>query len=192
VTVLGLVLATLGGYAAGSVSPASLVARSRNVDIRTSGSGNPGATNVGRILGVRWGLLVALLDVAKGLLPAFLFALADERLGLVAGAAAVVGHVSSPLLKGRGGKGVATAMGAVLGVMPLWAAALIVVFVVVVAASRWVALGSMAAAATLVAITFVVDADAYHRAWAILLAVIILFRHRRNVAARWRTRRILR
>jgi len=192
VTVLGFVLAALGGYAAGSVSPAALVARSRNVDIRTAGSGNPGATNVGRLLGVRWGLLVALLDVAKGALPAFLFSLADERLGMVAGAAAVIGHVTSPLLKGRGGKGVATAMGAVLGVLPLWAGLLIVVFVVVVAISRWVALGSMAAAATLVAITFLEDADAYQRGWAILLALIILFRHRRNVVARWHSRRVLR
>lgn len=187
-----LVAAVAGGYLAGSVSPAVFVARTRKVDVRRSGSGNPGATNVGRLLGVRWGVLVALLDVAKGALPAWGFSMVDEHLGLVAGAAAVIGHVSSPFLRGRGGKGVATAFGAVLGVAPGWALVLLVAFVVVVAATRWVALGSMSAAAAVVAVTFFTDTDGFHRGWAVLLAGIILTRHRRNVVARWRTRRVLR
>jgi glycerol-3-phosphate acyltransferase PlsY len=187
-----LVAAVVGGYLTGSVSPAVFVARTRKVDVRSSGSGNPGATNVGRLLGVRWGVLVALLDVAKGAVPAWGFSLADERLGLLAGAAAVVGHVTSPFLRGRGGKGVATAFGAVLGVAPWWALILLVVFVVVVAATRWVALGSMSTAVALVAVTFLTDTDVFHRTWAVFLAMIILARHRRNVVARWRTRRVLR
>lgn len=192
INVLLLLAAAVGGYVVGSVSPAAFVARTRKVDLRSSGSGNPGATNVGRLLGVRWGVLVALLDVAKGALPAWSFSLVDERLGLLAGAAAVVGHVTSPFLRGRGGKGVATAFGAVIGVAPWWGLVLLVVFVVVVAATRWVALGSMSAAAAVVAVTLLTDTDVFHRSWAALLAVIILVRHRRNVMARWRTRRVLR
>ncbi len=191
-TTAEVALAFSCGYIAGSVSPATLVARSRKIDLRAAGSGNPGATNVGRLLGVRWGVLVALLDVAKGFLPAFLCTLIDERLGLLAGSAAVVGHVTSPFLKGRGGKGVATAMGAVLGVEPLWALMLIVVFVVVVALSRWVALGSMCAAGALLVVTFWSEPGVYYRLWSVVLAAVILARHRRNVVARWRTRRVLR
>lgn len=190
--VLLMAAAVGGGYLVGSVSPAVFVARTRHVDVRASGSGNPGATNVGRLLGVRWGVLVALLDVAKGVLPAWGFSFADERLGLLAGAAAVVGHVTSPFLRGRGGKGVATAFGAVLGVAPWWALVLLVVFVVVVAATRWVALGSMSSAAAVVAVTLLTDTDVFHRVWAVFLAVIILARHRRNVVARWRARTVLR
>lgn len=189
---LAFVVAGVCGYLAGSVSPASLVARTQKVDLRSAGSGNPGATNVGRLLGVRWGVLVALLDVAKGWVPAFVFAFFDLRLGLLAGAAAVVGHVSSPFLRGRGGKGVATTFGAVLGVAPQWALVLLVVFVVVVAMTRWVALGSMSAAAALVVLTLLADAEPAERLWAALLGVIILARHRRNIVARWQERRILR
>ena len=187
---LAVALAALCGYLVGAVSPAALLARSRAVDLRGLGSGNPGATNVGRVLGVRWGVVVALLDVTKGLVPSVAFGLWTEEAGLVAGAAAVVGHVSSPFLRGRGGKGVAAAFGAILGVAPLWALALLVVFAVVAAASRWVALGSMSAAVGLVVASLVTDADVAQQVWAAFLAALILVRHRVNVIARWRARRV--
>lgn len=187
-----LLLAATCGYLAGSLSPAALLARSRRVDLRSAGSGNPGATNVARVLGVRWGVLVGLLDVAKGALPALAFGLAGDAAGMVAGAAAVVGHISSPFLRGRGGKGVATAFGAVLGVAPLWGLAILAVFVVVAALSRWVALASMGSAVTLLVVAWVAGDGLPDRAWAGFLAVVILFRHRRNVLARWRGRRAVR
>ena len=160
---LAIALAAVGGYLVGAVSPAALLARSRHVDLRGLGSGNPGATNVGRVLGVRWGILVALLDVAKGFVPALGFSLVNSDAGLVAGAAAVIGHVSSPFLRGRGGKGVATAFGAVLGVAPFWALGLLVAFAVVVALSRWIALASMTTAVALVVVSLVTDADVAHQ-----------------------------
>ena len=184
--------AALCGYLVGAVSPAALLARSRHIDLRTLGSGNPGATNVGRVLGFRWGVTVALLDVLKGLLPAAAFGLAGEGLGLVAGAAAVVGHVSSPFLRGRGGKGVATAFGAILGVAPGWGLALLAVFVAVVGLTRWVALGSMSAAVALVVLSLVDGATAQVRVWAVFLALLILARHRTNVVTRWRAWRVYR
>jgi acyl phosphate:glycerol-3-phosphate acyltransferase len=190
VTAFVVVLAAACGYLAGAVSPAALLARSRHVDLRNLGSGNPGATNVGRVLGVRWGLLVGLLDAAKGFVPAFAFAMVGDRAGLVAGAAAVVGHVTSPFLRGRGGKGVATSLGAVLGVAPWWGLVVLLVFGLVVAVSRWFALASMAAALALVALSLVTDASPERRVWAAFLALVILVRHRRNLVARWRARRV--
>ncbi len=189
--VLIVVVSAAVGYAFGAVSPAVLLARSRSVDLRELGSGNPGATNVGRLLGVRWGVTVGLLDVTKGLVPALVMGLLiDELAGLVAGAAAVVGHVFSPFLRGRGGKGVATAFGAVLGVDPVWALVLLAVFVVVFLIGRWVALASMASALALVPLALSTDVSTARRVWAVSLAVLILVRHRKNVVARWRARRV--
>lgn len=189
---VAVLAAALCGYLVGAVSPAALLARSRHIDLRALGSGNPGATNVGRVLGFRWGATVALLDVLKGFLPAAAFGLAGEGLGLVAGAAAVVGHVSSPFLRGRGGKGVATAFGAILGVAPGWGLALLAVFVAVVGLTRWVALGSMSAAVALVVLSLVDGATAQVRVWAVFLALLILARHRTNVVTRWRAWRVYR
>ncbi|MDQ1642724.1 MAG: acyl phosphate:glycerol-3-phosphate acyltransferase [Actinomycetota bacterium] len=188
---LAVAAAAVVGYLLGAVSPAALIARARGIDLRGEGSGNPGATNVGRLLGLRWGVLVGVLDVLKGFVPAVLFfTFFGDGAGEVAGAAAVVGHVSSPFLRGRGGRGVATAFGAVLGVAAFWALALMVVFAVVAALSRWVGLASMAAGIALVVIALVTDADTDQRIWAVFLAVVILVRHRTNVVARWRAWRV--
>jgi glycerol-3-phosphate acyltransferase PlsY len=181
-----LLLAALVGYLCGSISTATLVARRRGVDLRTVGSGNPGATNVGRALGRRAGAVVALLDVVKGLLPAAAFGTVDHRAGLVAGVAAVLGHTTSPLLRGRGGRGAATAAGAVLGSHPLWAVPVLLTWVVVVAASRWVALASVTAAASLMVVALIGGRD---RLWAAVLMLIVLVRHRQNFARRLEARR---
>ncbi|MFP5219384.1 MAG: glycerol-3-phosphate 1-O-acyltransferase PlsY [Actinomycetes bacterium] len=181
-----LVLAAVAGYLAGSVSTATIVASRRGVDLRTVGSGNPGATNVGRALGRRAGVVVALLDVAKGLLPAAAMGAVDHRAGLVAGVAAVLGHVTSPFLRGRGGRGVATAAGAVLGSHPLWALAVVAVWAVVVAASRWVALASISAALTVLVVALVAREDVV---WAACLAAIVVVRHQPNLARRLERRR---
>ena len=181
-----LLVATAVGYLAGSVSTATIVASRRGVDLRSIGSGNPGATNVGRALGRRTGIAVALLDVLKGLLPAAGFGMLDHRAGLVAGVAAVVGHVTSPFLRGRGGRGVATAAGAVIGSHPLWAPVVLLVWVVVVAASRWVALASISAALSILVLALVAGEDLV---WALALAGIVIGRHQPNLARRLERRR---
>lgn len=191
----GLLLAAVVGYAVGSVSPAALLARARGVDLRHSGSGNPGATNAGRVMGRRVGVLVAVLDVLKGLVPAAGFGLAlGEPAGLVAGAAAVVGHVTSPWLRGHGGKGVATSLGAVLGVAPVWGLVALAVFGVVFWRSRWVALASVVGTLTLPALAVAAllagwpSGSAARLVWASFLAVVVVVRHRGNFAA-WRVER---
>ena len=181
------VVALVAGYLLGAVSPATVWARHRGYDLRASGSGNPGATNVGRLLGRRVGITVAVLDVAKGYVPALLFSLAvSHRAGLVAGLAAMLGHVTSPYLRGHGGKGVATAAGAILGSHPLWAPFVLVVWIVVVRLTHWVALGSVAAALVLPVIALVSGAPGPDLLWAAAIAGVVLFRHRVNFVRRFR------
>jgi acyl phosphate:glycerol-3-phosphate acyltransferase len=181
-----LLVAAAVGYLVGSVSTATIAARRRGVDLRTVGSGNPGATNVGRALGRRAGIAVALLDVVKGLAPAAGFGAVDHRAGLVAGVAAVLGHVTSPFLRGRGGRGVATAAGAVLGSHPLWAPVVLGTWLVVVLASRWVALASISAALAVLVVALVAGEDVL---WALVLALVVVVRHQPNVARRLEARR---
>lgn len=179
-----LVLAALVGYLCGSVSTATLAARRRGVDLRAVGSGNPGATNVSRALGRRSGALVAVLDIAKGALPAAGFGAVDHRAGLVAGVAAVLGHVSSPFLRGRGGRGVATAAGAVVGSHPLWAPVVLAVWALVWVGSRRVSLASVSAATSVTLVALVAGTDLL---WAAALTLVVLVRHLPHLA-RWQAR----
>jgi glycerol-3-phosphate acyltransferase PlsY len=176
-----LAVAAVVGYLIGAVSPATYLAGRRGIDLRGVGSGNPGASNAGRALGRRTGVIVALLDVLKGLVVAAGFGVLDHRAGLVAGVAAVIGHVTSPFLRGRGGKGVATALGAVLGSNPLWAPIVLLVWVLVLAASRWIALASVLAAVSILAIALIVNEDVI---WAAALTVIVVARHQTNFVRR--------
>lgn len=184
------VVAVVVGYLLGAVSPATLLARRAGADLRASGSGNPGATNVGRVLGRRAGVAVGVLDVSKGLLPALGFGVfVAHEAGLAAGLAAVLGHVSSPFLRGHGGKGVATAAGAILGSHPLWAPVVLLTWGAVVGASRWVALGSVLAALALPVVALVARAPAVDVAWAAAIAAVVVLRHRVNFVRWWTTRR---
>lgn len=181
----------LVAFFVGAVNPAAIFARVLGKDL-TAGSGNPGATNAGRVLGVRWGIIVAALDVLKGFVPAYVLA---RGVGLSAaylvGIAAVLGHIFSPFLKGKGGKGVATALGAVLAAHPVFGLGMLVVFGVVVAATHWVAAGSMAAASALilagvatatgVTVPGISPGTPWTAAWAITLGLIVLVRHRGNL-----------
>jgi len=185
---LGLAIA----YLAGSIPAAFIAGRVAGVDLRNHGSGNLGATNVTRVLGWKVGLPVYLFDTAKGaapvlLLPAWL-GVADSRgWALAYGVAAIAGHVRPIFLLGRGGgKGVATAAGAILGAQPFWAPVVLVVWVGVLATSRWIALASVAAALCVLGIALVRGEDVL---WALGLAAVIVVRHRANLMLRLAVRR---
>jgi glycerol-3-phosphate acyltransferase PlsY len=141
-------LLVVGGYLLGSVSFALWLVRWRTgSDIRTVGSGNAGATNVLRAHGRGLAVAVALLDIGKGTAAVLFVRLvtADPRYAAAAGLAAVLGHVF-PLFSGfRGGKGVATAVGAFLALAPLATVICLAVFLLIVAVSRYVSLGSVVA-----------------------------------------------
>ena len=178
----------LASFLLGSVNPASIVARILGKDLARSGSGNPGATNAGRVLGVRWGVVVGLLDVAKGYVPVVVV---QQVMGtvpaLVAGLAVVLGHIWSPFLRGQGGKGVATSLGAILAVQPWFALVMVVVFGLLVWRMRWVAGASVSACLVLLLLglgTWVGWLPGGSRdvgAWCVVLALIVIYRHRRNI-----------
>ncbi len=174
------------GYLLGSINPAVLVARVFGKDLRKVGSGNPGATNVGRALGPKWAVLVGFLDALKGFVPAITFGLlVGEIAGEIAGLAAVLGHITSPFLKGRGGKGVSTTLGAILGVQPWFAIPVLIAFGIGVAVFHRVGIGA-AIAAVVLAVTGVAYwrigwADGSDAAFAVALACLVLGRHWRNI-----------
>ena len=120
------------GFALGSIPFGFMVAKAKGVDIREVGSGNIGATNVMRVLGKGPGIAVLLLDVLKGLIPSLCGHLIfhDKQIAFAAGVAAVFGHTFSPFLKFKGGKGIATGLGALLGSSPFVGLAAFSVFFV--------------------------------------------------------------
>ena len=173
------------GYLLGSVSFALWLVRWRTgTDIRATGSGNAGATNVLRAHGKGLALLVALLDIAKGMAAVLLVRLvtADPWYAAAAGFAAILGHVF-PIFSGfRGGKGVATAVGAFLALAPLAMAVCLAVFVAVVAVSRYVSLGSVVAVALLPpAASLLSSAPRAVVAAAAATAVLVIVKHVENL-----------
>jgi glycerol-3-phosphate acyltransferase PlsY len=180
------------GFFVGAVNPATIIATIRHADLR-QGSGNPGATNVGRVLGVRWGVVVGLLDVLKGLVPTLLALwLVDRLTAYAVGLAAVLGHVLSPFLRGRGGKGVATSMGAILAVFPWFALGTLLVFGLMLWRTRWVAGSSIAAAVLLglyAGLAPLPEPVAAGRLWGISIAVLVIVRHHGNIRG-WVNRRL--
>jgi glycerol-3-phosphate acyltransferase PlsY len=136
-----------------------LVSRARGIDIRKHGSGNIGATNVLRVLGKGWGYLVFALDAFKGLAAVRIaFALAaainpegsyHELVGIAGGLACILGHTFPIWLRFRGGKGVATSAGVLLGLMPLAVVSVFVVWLVLFKTTRYVSVASIGAAVSL-------------------------------------------
>lgn len=185
--------AATAGFLIGSINPASIIARFLHQDLR-QGSGNPGATNASRVLGLRWGFIVGLIDVLKGFLPTFLALwLFDRSTAYVVGLATVLGHVLSPFLRGRGGRGVATSLGALIAVFPWFALGTVVVFGVMLWATRWVAGSSIAAAALLglyAGLGPLPDPVVAGRVWGICIALIVIVRHYDNIRG-WVDRRLV-
>jgi acyl phosphate:glycerol-3-phosphate acyltransferase len=180
-------VAAVLGFFVGSINPATIITRTHDVDLGQF-SGNPGATNVGRVLGVRWGVVVGLLDVLKGLLPTLLaLLLVDRFTAYVVGLATVLGHVLSPFLGGRGGKGVATSLGAILAVFPWFALGLSTAFALLLWGTRWVAGASIMTAALLglyAAFAPLPEPVAAGRVWGVSIALLVIARHHGNIR-RW-------
>lgn len=171
-------------YAVGQLPTGAFLARRAGIDVRRSGSGNIGATNVARTAGLRLGFLTLVGDTLKGALPVALGRAIDPvgATAAAAGLAAVLGHTFPIVFRFAGGKGVATALGALLALCPLAAAVPLATFAGVVLAYRYVSLASVAAA--LVA-PLAVALLGYPRpvlGVVVTIAVVILVRHRDNLA----------
>ena len=181
-----IALWVVASYLLGATPTAYLAGRlARGIDLRQHGSKNLGATNVYRVLGWRWAIPVALIDIAKGAIPVALFgrwAAGGPWLAVGLGIAAVLGHVFSPYMRFKGGKGVATALGvflalapvAVLIALPVWGGSLWL--------TGYVSLSSLVAAASFPVWVKLTAPGAVSAFWAsIALAVLIVVSHRANV-----------
>jgi glycerol-3-phosphate acyltransferase PlsY len=178
------IILIVAAYLLGSVPSGFIFGRLVGVDVRRTGSGNIGATNVARVLGKGPGLLTLIADVAKGLVPVLLARWLSMEDWLIAGiaAAAFLGHLYPIFLRFQGGKGVATALGSMLAIAWPATLVLILVFAGAVLSSRRVSLGSITAAA---AAPFVLWALFYPPAFIALgafLASMIILRHRDNIS----------
>jgi glycerol-3-phosphate acyltransferase PlsY len=174
-------------YVAGAIPFGLLVGMAKGVDLRTIGSGNIGATNVARNLGMRWGLAVLLLDALKGLLPvlAARLILADRPFAAMVMAltmvAAVVGHMFTIFLLFRGGKGVATALGVLLAAAPLAGLVSGILYVGTYATLRISSLGSMALTISAPIMLLVLGAPPEVLAATLVIALLIVIKHIPNL-----------
>ena len=159
-----------------------MVARSRGTDILAQGSGNPGASNVARVLGTRWGALVFVLDALKGALPALVGVLLDSRPGAyVLVVAAVLGHMFPGTRRFRGGKGVATMGGAMLALHPVTSLVLFAVWLVARIATGKASLASLLITVGLPIGIAVAGAPGWEIVFVIALCALVLVRHTENI-----------
>jgi len=172
-------------YLVGSLTFATILVRlTRGVDIRTVGSGNAGGTNVLRTSGKGLALVVALLDILKGVVAVLLMMSVtyDPRWLGAAAVAAILGHVFPVFFGFRGGKGVATAVGSFAVLAPASVLVIVAVFVLVVATTRYVSLGSVTAACLLpVTMGFVFHAPEGAVVAAVAAGLLLVFSHRANI-----------
>lgn len=181
-----LVLWLFGSYLLGAIPTSFLVGTlCAGVDLRQRGSKNLGATNVYRVLGLKYAIPVALVDIAKGIIPVLVFArLAGSQAWIppLMALAAVVGHVFSVFVRFRGGKGVATAAGAVLALEPVALGISVIAWVAVLLSTRFMSLASITGALTFPVVVWVRHPE--HRgsvAAGVALAAFIVFNHRSNI-----------
>jgi glycerol-3-phosphate acyltransferase PlsY len=191
-------------YLVGSVPFGLVVGLAKGIDVRNAGSGNIGATNVGRLLGKKFFFLVFFLDMFKGLLPMLAGAIivrrwtagggADMLLLLGIGLAAILGHMYSVFLRFKGGKGVATSAGVILGLWPYFTlpgGVTILIFVIVVYLTRYISVGSIAAAGSFPLLYLGMGLLwGWHPlgrqlpllVFAFIVAAMIIYKHRTNIS----------
>lgn len=179
--IVSLVLLPLA-YLLGTFPSAVLIARARGIDITTAGSGNPGASNVSRLLGRKLGVLVFVLDGLKGALSVLAGFLAFEYAGaLMLTCAAVVGHVFPITRRFKGGKGVATAGGAMLALYPLVSVGLLVLWLAVVKLTKKASLASLVIVVGLPIGLVIVGRPVTEIVTTIGLGVFVIWRHWPNL-----------
>lgn len=180
-------------YLLGSIPTALLVSKKFfGIDIRDYGSGNMGATNTFRVLGPKYGTLVMVVDILKGMAAVGLFKFipyyvhdefARTNLMLGLGMAAVAGHIFPIFANFKGGKGVATLFGMILAIQPIIAVCCVGVFILVLFLTRYVSLSSMLGAIMLpVCVLWIWNDDAvFYRVFAIVVAVLVVITHQKNI-----------
>jgi glycerol-3-phosphate acyltransferase PlsY len=200
---LGIII--ILSYLVGSIPTSIIVSKlSKGIDIRNYGSGNAGGTNVMRILGWKHGVFVILLDALKGVLAVIVVARLFQGtvpfenatpfddftlVQIIAGIAAVIGHIWTVFAGFRGGKGIATALGMLLMIITVDMLVAVGIFIIVVTVSRYVSLGSILAAIS-VPLTLIIRENLFHvdvpgyntlLPFVIMVSLLVIFTHRKNV-----------
>ncbi|MEW6018553.1 MAG: glycerol-3-phosphate 1-O-acyltransferase PlsY [Pseudomonadota bacterium] len=182
------VLLVAGAYLLGSVPFALVVGKGiYGVDVRESGSGNIGTTNVFRVLGKRAGAFVFVLDLAKGFVPVLLARLlvdseAEALVAVLAAGAAIAGHTFPVFLRFRGGKGVATGGGAILALMPVLFAIAFALFWALLLTTRYVSVSSLTATAFLMIAPIATGQPLPYTVFTLLAGCVIFYAHRSNIS----------
>ncbi len=179
-----LVLSLAAAYLLGSIPTGLLLGKAYGIDVRTTGSGNIGATNLYRTVGRKVGILTLIGDCLKGLIPVLVlrYVFPSTDLAVWAGLAAFCGHVFSVFLKFRGGKGVATALGVFLALAPLAVGIALAVFLLLMVVWRYVSLGSISAAAVMPPAVWLLGGSRSLIIATALIASIVIIRHHENIA----------
>jgi len=181
---LKTLLLYLGSFLLGGIPFGYLIAkRLYKIDIRNQGSGNIGATNVLRTLGILPGLIVLITDLLKGAIPVTIGRAMGlpNGLYLLAGAISVLGHCISPFLKFKGGKGVSSTFGMMAAFDPLTAVLSFLVEALFVAIWRYISLGSIAAVISMVIFVFLKGYNIYVLIITSLVAILVIIRHKENI-----------
>lgn len=188
----------LASYLVGAIPFGLLLGRLVGADVRLAGSGNIGATNVGRVLGKKMGVLTLICDVGKGFLPVLAATLllpettaataatastiaAKDLIVVLCGLATVIGHMFPLYLKFKGGKGVATALGVFLALSPWSILISLIIFMAAVAVSGYVSVGSLAASALIPLWLWVFGASSQVLVVAVVIVVLIWLKHSSNI-----------
>ncbi len=196
---LNLALVIVLSYLVGSIPTSIIVGKLvKGIDIRNYGSGNPGGTNVIRVIGLGWGIFVILFDAFKGFFAVNFIArwfysdaliLNLTTLQIIAGCFAVIGHVWTIFAGFKGGKGVSTSAGMLLGIAPLDLLIALVIFAIIVVLTRYVSLGSIVAAISFPFIIFFSEKVLKFKhndfltllVFGSIIALLIVFRHKSNI-----------
>jgi acyl phosphate:glycerol-3-phosphate acyltransferase len=196
VEVLSYIITAVMAYFLGSIPTGYLVAKGRGIDIRTVGSGNIGATNVFRILGKPAGIVVLLVDALKGFLGCTFVATLAYRfvtpevsnasatldyLKITGGLFAILGHNYTCWLKFKGGKGIATSAGVILGLLPLALAIALGTWILLALATRYVSVASIGAAAVLPFAAWMVGSNLRMIIVAAVIGLLAIYKHRSNI-----------
>ncbi len=190
--VFGLIIS----YLIGSIPFGYIIPIAKGIDIRKQGSGNIGATNVGRILGRKYGIIIFILDLLKGfivvfIIPVLIFDIkfpttSDNLLVILCGVCAILGHVFPIFLRFKGGKAVATSLGVFMWLSPIPIAIAFGVWILTVILSRYVSLGSMISAIVLTGGIIAFENEPfgngiYITILSIIVAILIILRHITNI-----------
>ena len=178
--IVNLVIGIIGSYILGMLPSAIVVARAKGVDITTFGSGNPGASNVARAIGWKYGSLVFALDAAKGAIPAFLL-LGHRPSAYICGAMAIVGHIF-PVTRGfKGGKGIATGGGVLLVLHPIIMVVAAVSWIVIMKLSKKASVASIVIVPLVIVLLIVTDKQSWEVVAFVGLGSLIEIRHLSNI-----------